>query len=141
MTATKTIVVSVPAFDVVDLNQEIIDLPFGSIGDGIGGPGYRFCVEKETRRHGTLHPEVSPNCSAYYAMQYNEDPVAAEARCIERGHELYWVNNCCASITSDKRARWEMVLLKPGQKIRMHGRVMEFYRKGNSDHYGLREIV
>uniref|UniRef100_A0AB39CEP4 Uncharacterized protein n=1 Tax=Pseudomonas phage HRDY3 TaxID=3236930 RepID=A0AB39CEP4_9VIRU len=141
MTATKTLVKSVPAFDVVDLNQEIIDLPFGSMGDGIGKPGLRFCVAKETMRHGTLYPEVAPNCSAYYAMEYNEDPVAAEARCIERKHELYWVNNCASSLVSHDRARWEMVLLKPGQKIHMHGRLMEFYRKGNSDHYGLREIA
>lgn len=140
MNATKTIVKSVPAFDVVNLNQEIIDLPFGSMGDGIGKPGLRFCVEKQTKID-TLHPEVSLGCVVYYALENGDDVEESVERSKRFGHEMYWVNNCGSMITSDRRARWEMVLLQPGQKVRMNGLVMEFYRKGNSDHYGLREVA
>nr|DAF93607.1 MAG TPA: hypothetical protein [Myoviridae sp. ctshb19] len=140
MTATKTLVKSVPAFDVVDLNQEIIDLPFGSMGDTIGKPGLRFCVEKQTRID-ILHTEVSLSCVVYYAMENGDNVEESVERSKRFGHEMYWVNNCGAMITAARRARWELVLLKPGQKVRMNDLVMEFYRKGNSDHYGLREIA
>ena len=58
---------------------------------------------------------------------------------MKNGHELYWINNCATSITSDKRAKEVRILLKPGQKILMNGKLLEVFRKGNSEHYGLKD--
>lgn len=128
-----------PAFEIVDLEIDIINLTRDVLDRFTG---MKFCVSKETLRHGNLYPEVSPYCVAYYAQDYNEDPVASEEREKSRGHELYWVNNCATSISSDKKAKGVRFLLKPGQKIRMNGKLLEFYQKGkNSEHYGLKEIA
>ena len=124
-----------PAMTVVDLEQDVIELSRESLEQF---NGLKFCVSKETIRHGNLYPEVRPYCAAYYAQDYNEDPVEAEARCDKFGHEKYWINNCGASITSHERAKETRILLKPGQKILMNGKLLEVFRKGNSEYYGLK---
>lgn len=126
-----------PAFEIIDLELETIAMPRDVLDSFTG---LKFCVAKETIRHGTLYPEVSPGCAAYYAMQYNEDPVAAEERCDRLGHEKYWINNCGAMITAEKQAKGVRFLLKPGQKILMNGKLLEVFRKGNSEHYGLKDV-
>lgn len=128
-----------PAFEIIDLEQDVIELTRDDL-DRLT-TGMRFCVAKETMRHGTLYPEVSPGCAAYYAMQYNEDPVAAEERCDRLGHEKYWINNCGSMITSDKQAKGVRFLLNPGQKIRMNGVLLEVFQKGKSEHYGLKAVA
>lgn len=125
-----------PAFDIVDLEQDIIELP-RALMDSF--TGLKFCVSKETARHGNLYPEVRPYCAAYYAEDYNEDPVESEERCDKLGHEKYWINNCASSITSHQRDKETRILLRPGQKIMMNGKLLEVFRKGNSDHYGLKD--
>lgn len=127
-----------PAFEIVDLELNIITMTPETLNRDTG---MKFCVAKETIRHGTLYPGVSPSCAAYYAMSYNEDPVEAEARCDRLGHEKYWINNCGAMITADKQAKGVRFLLKPGQKILMNGVLLEVFQKGNSEHYGLKEIA
>ena len=122
-----------PAFSIVDLEQDVIELPRESLEQF---NGLKFCVSKETIRHGNLYPEVRPYCAAYYAQDYNEDPVEAEARCDKFGHEKHWISNCGAMITSDKRAKEVRILLKPGQKILMNGVMLQVKAKG-FDHYSL----
>lgn len=131
-------VATFPAFDIIDLEQDVIALTLEQV-DNL--TGLKFCVSKETLRHGNLYPEVSPNCAAYYAQAYNECPVEAEARCDRLGHEKYWINNCGAMITSSKQPKGIRILLKPGQKIEMNGVVLEMFQKGNSDHYGLKPVA
>lgn len=126
-----TTVADVPAFFVVDLNEEVIDLTFEVLQH------MRFCVNKETARHGNLYPEVSPNCSAYYAMEYNEDPDASMAQCAERGHEQFWINNCGSSITAHQRAKYILVLLKPGQLVKMYGQTLKVEQIRKTEHYRL----
>lgn len=129
------IVASFPAFDIIDLEQDVIALTLEQV-DNL--TGLKFCVSKETRSHGNLYPEVSPNCAAYYAQAYNECPVESEARCDRLGHEKFWLNNIGAMITSSKQPKGIRILLKPGQKMEMYGQLLEVFQKGNSDHYGFK---
>lgn len=131
-------VATFPAFDIVDMEQDVIELSRESLEQF---NGLKFCVNKETARHGNLYPEVRPYCVAYYAQDYNEDPAEKEARAVKNGHELYWINNCGAMITSEKRAKGTRILLNPGQKILMNGVLLEVFQKGkNSEHYGLKAV-
>lgn len=134
------IVADFPAFDIVDLEQDVIVLEHSQLKNHLSDSSEKFCVAKETRRHGTLYPEVSPYCTQWYALDYNECPKAAVERCTELKHEIYWINNCASSITSHQRAKGRRILLKPGQKVDMDGVILEVYRKGNSDHYGFKKI-
>lgn len=131
-------VAAFPAFDIIDLERDVITLTREQLDDFTG---LKFCVAKETRTD-TLYPEVRPYCAAYYAQDYNECPIEAEARCDKLGHEKYWVNNCGAMITANKKAKGIRILLKPGQKIEMNGQTFEFYQKApRSEHYGLKAVV
>jgi hypothetical protein len=131
-------VASFPAFDIIDLEQDVITITREQTDNFTG---LKFCVSKETLRHGNLYPEVSPNCAAYYAQDYNECPVEAEARCDRLGHEKYWINNCGSMITSTPKAKGVRILLQPGQKIEMNGVLLEVFQKGKSEHYGLKLVA
>jgi hypothetical protein len=131
------IVASFPAFDIIDLEQDVITLTREQTDNFTG---LKFCVAKETRID-TLYPEVAPGCAAYYAQQYNECPVEAEARCDKFGHEKYWINNCGAMITSSKQPKGTLILLVPGQKMEMNGVLLEVFQKGKSEHYGLKPVA
>ena len=58
-------VATYPAFDVVDLETPVIHLSAELCNDR-ATTGVRFCTAYESRRHGTLYREVSPNCIDYY---------------------------------------------------------------------------
>lgn len=131
-------VATFPAFDIIDLEQDVITITREQLDNFTG---LKFCVEKQTRSHGNLYPEVAPNCAAYYAQDYNECPVEAEARCDKLGHEKYWINNCGSMITSSKQPKGIRILLKSGQKIEMNGVTLEVFQKGKSEHYGLKLVV
>lgn len=123
-----------PAFEVVDIELDVINLTREMLEGG-----FRFCVSKETLRHGNLYPEVSPGCVAYYAEKYNEDPAPRIAKAKSLGEELYWVNNCGSIITSSNNPQYTLYLLKPGQIVIMNGQRLGFYcvREG---FYGFVEI-
>jgi hypothetical protein len=131
-------VAAFPAFDIIDLEHEVIVITREQLDNFTG---LKFCVAKETRNHGNLYPEVAPGCAAYYAQDYNECPVEAEARCDRLGHEKYWINNCGSMITSSKQPKGIRILLKPGQKIEMNGVLLEVFQKGKSEHYGLKPVA
>ncbi|MNO96579.1 hypothetical protein D3C76_882550 [compost metagenome] len=125
-----------PASTIVDLESEVIELSRDDLNPET--TGMKFCVAKETARHGTLYPEVRPYCVAYYAEDRNADPVEAEAKEKARGFPLYWINNCASSLTAHSRAKVIRILLKPGQKILMNGVLLEVTDKGFG-HFGLVE--
>lgn len=127
-------VASFPAFDIIDLEHDVIVIAREQMDQFTG---LKFCVAKQTRID-TLYPEVRPYCAAYYAQDYNECPVEAEARCDKFGHEKYWINNCGAMISSTPQPKGIRILLKPGQKIEMNGQLLEVFQKGNSEHYGFK---
>ncbi len=130
-------VASFPAFDIIDLEQDVITVTREQTDNFTG---LKFCVAKQTRID-ALYPEIAPGCAAYYAQDYNECPVEAEARCDKLGHEKYWLNNVGAMISSTKQAKGIRILLQPGQKMEMNGQLLEVFRKGNSEHYGFKLLV
>lgn len=115
-------VATVPAFDVFDLENEVLTITAAHCDHF---DGLRFCVAKETLRHGTMYPEVSPNCIAYYCANDEGGAEKAIARAIERKEPLYWFNNCGSSITAHDRPRYAMILIKEGQKVRMAGQLLQ----------------
>jgi metal-dependent hydrolase (beta-lactamase superfamily II) len=109
-------VATFPAFDVVDLEIDVINITAAHCDHF---SGMRFCISKESMRHGNLYPEVSPNCIAYYCANDEGGAEVAIARSTERKEPLYWFNNCGSSITAHARPHYTMFLIKEGQKVRM----------------------
>lgn len=112
------VIANFPAFDVVDLETETLNIT-AAMCDHFSG--FRFCIAKQTMRHGVMYPEVSPNCVAYYCADDEGGAQAAIERAKANRHELYWFNNCASSLTSDNRPHYSMFLIKEGQKITMAG--------------------
>lgn len=128
----KTIA-SFPQFDVVDLELEVINLTYDILQSD---SGFRFCVSKETARHGNLYPEVSPGCCAYYARQYAEDEQAAIDRAVKHGHELHWINNCGSMLSGSSIPHYTMYILKDGQIVNMNGNRLQV-KQISREHYKL----
>lgn len=133
------IVADFPAFEVMDLEADLLTLPREKL-DHLDPQGLKFCFAKETKRHGTLYPELRPYCAAYYAQDYNEDPVAAEERCDRLGHEKYWISDCAAVISDRKQDKGIRILIKDGQKISMNGKILQVV-KLSIDRFKLVEVV
>jgi len=125
-------IASFAAYNVFDLDSSEIVLS----KEMVEGNTFRFCVAVKSVRFGTQYREVSPGCIAYYCA---DDFEGATARAIENNHELYWLNNCGASITSHKRAKEMWVLLNPGQVVIMNGVKLEVFHK-RAEFYGLRAV-
>lgn len=115
-------VASVPAFDVIDYEIDVINIHPEHCDHFTG---LRFCIAKETKRHGTLYPEVSPNCVAYYCANDEGGAEAAIERSKARNEPLYWFNNCGSSIVGHDRPRWTMILIKDGQHVSMAGATLK----------------
>ena len=63
------VIADFPAVTIVDVEQDVIELSRDDLDPFT--TGMKFCVSKETTRHGNLYPAVSPYCVAYYALDYN----------------------------------------------------------------------
>lgn len=115
------LIASFAQFDVVDLEIEVINMAYEMLQPG----GFRFCVSKETKRHGNLYPEVSPNCCAYYAREYGENEQTAIDRAVQNGHEVHWINNCGSMLSSSSTPHYTLFILKDGQKVSMNGNLLQ----------------
>lgn len=111
-----------PAFAVVDLEAPVIHLTAETCNDR-HGTGIRFCTQYESRRHGTLYREVSPNCIDYYCadMYTAEEMSAALEKAAARKDPRFWFNNCASSITAHERPSYTMFLIQEGQVVVMAG--------------------
>lgn len=67
-----------------------------------------------------------------YALQYGEDPIAAHARCVERGEATHWLNEQAASISNMRQERKVYINVDLGQVVAVEGKffVVELVRKG-----------
>lgn len=110
-----------PAFAVVDLEAPVIHLTAEVCADN---SGLRFCTAYESRRHGTMYREVSPNCVDYYCAQDEGGIEHAIERNRKNGGERFWFNNCASSITSHARAQYTLFLIRPGQHVVMAGHTL-----------------
>jgi len=119
-------VATYPAFDVVDLETEVIHLSAEVCNDRLGS-GIKFCTAYESRRHGTLYREVSPNCIDYYCADIYTTPeeMAAQiAKSAERKDPRFWFNNCGACITAQAMPHYTMFLIQEGQLVTMAGHTL-----------------
>lgn len=77
-------------------------------------------------RLGLKHPrgffrEYYTGSVVSYALQYNEDPIAAVEDAKAKRQPLHWIGAAGACITSHKRAPTELVLVTIGMKVRFEG--------------------
>lgn len=84
--------------------------------------GDRFGVPYETRRYGTLHRFYTLGDVRSYARRYGDDENAAEARAVERGHELYYAFQNATVISTMQRERPVYPVLNHGDVISYAGK-------------------
>jgi len=111
-----------PAFDVIDQEADLITI---TAQDCDHFEGVRFCTAYESRRHGTMYREVSPNCIDYYCANDEGGVEAAVARDKQNGGTRFWFNNCASSITSHARDKYTLFLIKEGQLVNMAGHTLK----------------
>ena len=70
--------------------------------------------------------------------KYNTNPDEDEARAIENGHELYWINQECSMLCGDAgyyeayKAKWANAInLTDGEQVQVEGDVVTVKYKGN----------
>lgn len=111
-------VATFPAFDVVDLGQEVITI---TAQDCESFSEVRFCTSYESRRYGTMYRECSPNCVDYYCANDEGGIEVAVERNQKNGGTRFWFNNCACSITAHDRPKYTLILIKEGQLVTMAG--------------------
>lgn len=117
-------VASFPAYDVVDFGVDVIGLPAEVVADR----SFRFCVEVQGPR-GVTYQEVVPGCVAYYAEKNGCNPEIMVNGAKARGENLFWLINVGASLTAHKRAKYNLILLKAGQMVKMGETLLEVRHK------------
>lgn len=63
----------------------------------------------------------SPGSVVSYALQYNEDPIAAVERAQKRGELLRWINANATCISANRQAREVLVQVRIGMRVRFEG--------------------
>jgi len=82
----------------------------------------QFAIAYESKNHGTLYRIYTLGCVADFAAEMGADPVAAEAKAITYGHEVFWANIKSAIITSDKRQQEIIRGISHGDVINYKGK-------------------
>lgn len=122
-------VISYPAYVVVDLDQKVIDITAADC-DVKNPARRRFCIPATTGRGEAFYQEVLPfNVWDYYEALNKPAELAATVaraesdRCFDC---LFALTNCGEAITGDdRRPREQWIILRPGQKVLMRGRLLE----------------
>ena len=87
--------------------------------------GDKIAVAYETARHGTLHRFYRLGSVYGYAVENGDDVEATVNRARERGHDLFWANQCATVITSQQRAKENAALVKHGDVIKAFGKFFQ----------------
>lgn len=132
-------VATYPAYDVVDVEQDVIEWPENT--------EVKMAIPFESRRHGTMYrmyrisgvAAYVRKCNAESGPEFQTDPEAAVERSKARGEPLYWISSCSVSITAWDRPKETHVLGKVGQKIRFDGKLFELVHH-RDEFYNLKEI-
>jgi hypothetical protein len=115
---TSTIVADFPAYQIIDMNQDVIRLTAED------AELQEFAAPHQTRNHGTLYNMLLAGSVRTYARKHRADEVAAVERAKRLGHKLFWLINLPVMLTAEKRAKTTKVLLKDGQKIELDGTLL-----------------
>jgi hypothetical protein len=114
---TETVVIEYPGYTVAN-RAEIDGVLWISADD-------KLCLIGDHMSH------YQPGSVVNYAQQYDECPITAVARAVERGHDLHWINSIGASITSTQRPRETYICVAIGQTVRFEGRHFLITAEGN----------
>jgi len=66
-----------------------------------------------------------------YALEYDEDPIAAFDRCIKNGHAVHWINQNATVISADKPEARRAYVIAVGMMVIFEGRQFEIVREAN----------
>ena len=58
-----------------------------------------------------------------YALESGDDPVAAVDRARANGHDLVWINQRAACLTSHREPRQALIVVDNGDLIRIEGKL------------------
>ena len=86
------------------------------------------------------YQEFKPGSVVSYALEYNNDPLAAVERAKANGHELHWINACATCITAHKQERRTLVLVTLGMRVRFEG-LLATIEEAPNDNLRLAPIV
>lgn len=128
-----------PAYEIVDLEQDIINWPENA--------EFQMAIPYESRSHGTMYRLYYVSGVAAYVRksnaespeQYHRDPVEAVERAKAKGEALYWIQASSVSLTAWDRPKELHVLGGAGQKIRFDGKILEVVHT-RGEFYSLKEV-
>lgn len=70
---------------------------------------------------------------ASYALQYNECPMQAVERAMERGHVLHWLNQSATVLSSRPEPRYDLIEIAVGMRVYFQGRRFEIESAPNGN--------
>jgi len=106
----KEVVASFPAYDVIKPRKcSLTGLPVFKANDVVAVSGSR------NYKMYTFGSVVS------YAIANNDDPIESYNSSVACGHDLYWLNKNCVSITSNNEAKETYLELNIGDEILFEG--------------------
>lgn len=81
----------------------------------------------------TFYRRYSPGSAASYALQYNECPIAAYQRAVEKGHPTHWLNQDSTVICDSKREREVVIEVDIGETVLFEGRFFQIVEQPNNN--------
>lgn len=81
----------------------------------------------------TFYRSYSPGSAASYALQYNECPIAAYQRAVEKGHPTHWLNQDATVICDSEREREVVIEIELGMRVCFEGRIFEIRSTFNNN--------
>lgn len=117
---------SCPAYDVYRrIPDPVSGLVQITTGDTLG--------IKVGRGDRAFYRRYSPGSAASYALQYNECPIGAYQRAVEKGHPTHWLNQDSTVICDHEREREAVIEIELGMKVCFEGRVFEIRSTFNNN--------
>jgi len=75
----------------------------------------------------------TPNTTVSCALRYNEDPIAAHDRAVERGHETHWMTQDAVALRNRPHGPQAVVVgLEIGQLVQLEGRLFRLVPGGGA---------
>lgn len=105
----QTLVATFPAYDIFEREAGRDGIVNITADDTLG-------LEKRG-----YYKTFSPGSVVSYALQYNEDPIAAVEAARAKRHALHWINARGAMLTAHDRPKETLVLVRYGMKVRFEG--------------------
>lgn len=125
------IVADYPAYTVIDRQPEDRHQTIKA--------GEKLVCGFQSRRHGILYHQFTASSIVSYALESGRDPIEAVRRASERGEKMHWINASGTMITSHKSDKYEVTLVRVGQRVMFEGREFKIVAEPN-DNLGFEEV-